>query len=82
MKNTLKDLNNHLFLELERLNDEEMGEDKIKFECSRARALSMVSDRILSNASIMLDAKRHFDEMGNSETEVPKMLRIDDGNKS
>lgn len=81
MKNTLQDLNNHLFLELERLNDEELDSDKIQFECSRAKALSMVSDRILSNASLMLDAKKHFDEMGDNASEIPKMLRIEDKNE-
>lgn len=81
MKNTLKDLNNHLFLELERLNDEELDKDKISFECSRAKALSMVSDRILSNASLMLEAKKHFDNMGESSSSIPVMLRIEDEHK-
>lgn len=77
MKNTLQDLNNHLFSELERLNDEELDKDNIQFECSRAKALSMVSDRILSNAALMLDAKKHFDEMGESGNCIPRMLRIE-----
>lgn len=78
MKNTLQDLNNHLFLELERLNDEEIDKDKISFETSRAKALSLISDRILSNASLMLEAKKHFDELGEGTNSIPKMLRIDE----
>lgn len=80
MKNTLQDLNNHLFMELERLNDEDLGEDKIAVECTRAKALSKVADKILSNASIMLEAKKYFDEMGTDTEQIPKMLRLEDKN--
>lgn len=36
MKNTLTDLNNHLFEELERLNDEELDDEQIERELKRA----------------------------------------------
>lgn len=78
MKNTLCDLNNHLFLELERLNDEELDKDNIQFECSRAKALSMISEKILANASLMLETRKHFDAMGESTNSIPKILRISD----
>lgn len=81
MKNTLLDLNNHLFMELERLGDEDLSEDKIDFEVSRARALSSVADRIIHNASLMLDAKKHFDECSDDKNKkMPKFLSLEYGN--
>ena len=77
MQNSLTDLNNHLFLELERLNDEEINQDNLQFELQRAKGISQVADKILHTASVLLDAKKHFDTMGDSYEDIPKMLRIE-----
>ena len=37
MKNTLSDLNNHLFAQLERLGEEDLDEEEIKKEVQRAK---------------------------------------------
>ncbi len=39
MKNTLSDLNNHLFEQLERLNDEELIEERLDSELRRAEGM-------------------------------------------
>ena len=62
MKNTLGDLNNHLFAEIERLGDEDLKNDELKEEIERARAISNVSTKIIENANLVLQAEKFKDE--------------------
>lgn len=74
MKNTLGDLNNHLFAELERLGDEELVGDSLAEEISRAKSIADVSTQIISNAHIILKAEQFRDEKIDMSRKVPKML--------
>lgn len=56
MRNTLGDLNNHLFAELERLGDEELTGEELDKEIKRATAISNVSKNIIANANVILQA--------------------------
>jgi hypothetical protein len=56
MKNKLNDLNDHLFMQLERLGDEEMDADKIEYEAKRANAMVSVADQIIRTADLQLKA--------------------------
>lgn len=74
-RNTLGDLNNHLFEELERLNNEELAGEKLETELERAKAITSVAQQIISNANTILKAKKfQAESLGRSETEMPKML--------
>ena len=74
-RNTLGDLNNHLFAQLERLNDEEITGEKIEDEIIRSKAVIGVSKQIIANANVVLKAKSIELEYGkNNEKEMPKML--------
>lgn len=58
MKNKLTDLNDHLFAQIERLSDEGVKGDKLAVEIERARAVSLVADKIIGNAKLLLDAQK------------------------
>ena len=72
MRNTLGDLNNHLFAQLERLSDEELQGDKLKEELQRSKAIEGIAREIISNANIVLQAKKHATEYMSEN--MPKML--------
>ena len=78
MKNTLSDLNNHLFAQLERLGDEEELEKELK----RAVVVSKVSAQIIHNGELALKTMKHMDEYGYERSKaVPEMLEVKDGSK-
>lgn len=66
MKNNLQELNNYLFEELERLNDDETLEenDNLDKELKRSKAITQVAGQIVQNAKVILDAKKHCDMFG------------------
>lgn len=56
MKNRLSDLNDHLFMQLERLQDETLSAEQIETEVKRSAAIVEVSDKIVDNARLQLQA--------------------------
>lgn len=74
MKNTLGDLNNHLFAELERLGDEGLTGDELNEELTRAESIVRVSSSIISNASLVLQAEKFKDQKMDVDLKTPKML--------
>ncbi|KYG92376.1 hypothetical protein A0U40_05390 [[Bacillus] sp. KCTC 13219] len=73
-RNTLGDLNNHLFAQLERLNDEELCGEELEVEIKRSKAISEVSKHIISNASVVLQAEKFHTEYASKDLNKPKML--------
>lgn len=71
-KNKMEDLNNLLFEQLERLNDESLDLDQ---ELKRAKAISDVSDKVIQSADLSFKVMKLRAEMtGNVET--PEMLEV------
>lgn len=74
MKNTLGDLNNHLFAQLERLSDEDLKGEKLQEEIQRSKAVSDVATRIIMNGNLILQAQKFADDKMNADTKLPKLL--------
>jgi len=74
MKNTLGDLHNHLFAQLERLSDEDIKGEQLKEEIKRSHAINQVATQIIKNGHLVLSAKRLDDDRMDAETKIPKML--------
>ena len=74
MKNTLADLNNHLFEQMERLNDDELTNEQLEKEIKRADAMKDIATQIISNASILLKATELNMEYSRGDNCVPKLL--------
>ena len=66
MKNKMTDLNNVLFEQLERLQDDEAMKDDTNFkrEIERSRAIVGVSSQIIKNATLTVQAARFVAEYG------------------
>jgi hypothetical protein len=57
-QNKIADLNNHLFAQLERLNDETINEPGMELEIKKAMAISKVASQIINSNKLVLTAAR------------------------
>jgi len=74
MKNTLTDLNNHLFAQIERLGDEDIIGEQLDEEIKRSKAIAVISSQIISNADMALRAKRVLLNADAEDIKLPVML--------
>lgn len=77
MKNSLTDLHNILFEQIERLADDELMEDteRARNERARAKAMSGIASQIINGAKLALNAKKYTDEYRISNEEMPEALQ-------
>jgi hypothetical protein len=64
MGNSIQDLNDHLFAQMERLSNKDMSIEQIDQEVKRAGALVAVADQITGNAELQLKAAKLFADHG------------------
>ena len=74
VRNTLGDLNNFLFAQLERLDNEELEGDALLKEIARSKAISEISKNVIENANVVLQAQKHMDEFKGTDSKMPRML--------
>lgn len=75
-QNTLGNLNNHLFMQLERLGDESLTREELQSEIKRANAVASVAQQVVSNGELVLKARKYYDidDRMNVNAKIPKML--------
>lgn len=84
MENKLTDLNNILFEQIERLNDDDLHGEALKQQIKRSQAIESVAGMIIANANIVLKAEKLKMEYAMDDrdpSQVPEMLRIEDRKK-
>ncbi|RHW46109.1 hypothetical protein DS832_07100 [Bombilactobacillus bombi] len=81
-KNTLNDLNNHLFAELERLGDEDLKGEELDEEINRSNAISKVANNVIQNANTLLKGYSTYQEYLDSNAPLPKMIGVEKDGKT
>ena len=77
MKNSILDLHNHLFAQLERLSDESVKGDELREELSRAKPVMGVADVLVQNAALMLEVEKLKSKTNETEITIPSVLSAD-----
>ena len=79
-KNTLSDLNNHLFAQLERLGDEEITQEDLNKEIERTKAINGIAKNIIDNAKTALQgAEFTYDKLPGNKT-MPDQFKLKESN--
>lgn len=78
MKNNLTSLNNYLFEELERLNDDEAlkNEENFNKEIKRSKAISCLAQQVVGIANSAVNAIKILNEYNLEKEEIPDILKI------
>lgn len=77
MKNSLSDLNDHLFEALERVSEIEIedGDEALNFECEKAKMICDVSHVIMRNAQLVMMVCQERGGM-TTEDNTPDVLKV------
>jgi hypothetical protein len=70
MKNKPIDLHNHLFEQLERINDDDLKGEDFDREVRRAQAMCGIATQIISNRNQIVNAMRALDDLPESDKKL------------
>jgi uncharacterized protein (DUF342 family) len=74
MTNNLGSLNDIMFDQLKRLNNDKISKEELKEEIERSKAMAQVSTQIINTSKVVLDAERYKNDRMEPGRETPKML--------
>lgn len=75
--NTLLGLNDFLFQQLEALMDDTLSQEQLDQEIKISKQVVSVSQTIINNANLLLQAKKHFDSTKNDNSDIAPLLSLD-----
>lgn len=81
MRNTLADLNNILFEQMERLQDDDLKGENLETELKKTKSIVDVASTVIENASLSLEAQKFLIDMGISTKVNIPMLGISDNSE-
>jgi len=71
MKANLGDLNNVLFEQIERLNDDELTGEELENQLKKSKAIGGIATTIVHNSTLILKAAKYAEDSG---TVMPRAL--------
>lgn len=77
--NTLSDLNNHLFAQLERLGDEDLTQEELQKEMGRTKAINGIAKNIVDNAKTALEAAKFSYTKLPGNKSLPDQFKLKEG---
>lgn len=81
-KNKLLDLNSILFQQLENLINPNITQEEKEEEIKVSKQVVSISQTIINNANLLLQAKKYFDSAENSQSEISPLLSLNEDNNS
>lgn len=79
MQNTLSDLNNYLFEQLERINDDSLTEKELDRELKKTDSVVKISQQIVKNGELAYKTMKYLNnDERDQHKPVPAMLAIGD----
>lgn len=74
MKNKLTDVNDYLFEQLEKLNDEDVTEDVLEATIKKAETVNKIADTIIKNGELQFKAMKMASDYGIINEKQVKLL--------
>lgn len=77
MKNKISDLNNYLFEQIERLNDDSLTEEQLELQLKKTSAINDLAKNIIQNGQLQMSALKMGAEYGIIKQDTVKFLLMD-----
>lgn len=74
-KNSLIDLNNHLFAQMERLTDETLTVEQQRLEIEKSKVISLISKDVVEIAKVSLDGFKFVTQEGTPNVQMPQQFQ-------